>query len=683
MELKSGDFVRHPRAGTVRVADVGPDSVSLRQKNGTEMRISKAEANRQLRLIPSDGYYALIYQREPDADWLRENIEDVLSRLMRDRYSRSIDVEDIKRELSPALQKLQVNWTSWWKTSRKKLTSSMKFTVDPHKKTRFLLKGGQGPETSSGDIDTRLEGLKDARAILEVARNLDLYAESDKARGARVLSEKALTRLECADVQPLELPELFCAVCYAASFLEGPEASKLISRLPEIRFERMPVGSVTDGDMAFTLSLLSKTCPSRAHEAAKGLLGHTSSEVASKAYSVLNTETNREVLKKSILDWIANPDEARAPRIEIYIRRDLIKYLRKSDVRELYLILIERPRLWEAANVRQFLGSPETAKSVYSDARTDLRTKISILRSPALTPEVKLDLVESEASPEMLFHAMVSGLDPETESALAICLAGLLSNRESSSWEMLIHTLRADRHPLLFGAALDFVRRNLKESSSDSTLTTTQRLVQLYELALERYEESKDTLEGLLGDAGSRLLRLSSKGWGSQLFHIFELEIEKGKSTLTSENEKLKRETEALGTKLQETRAEAHRLRDLAEMLKSSAAVNKQELEVGIRMDAFRPVVSLLDDLERQISSSADPSTSRLASMLTSMLDRAGVRRVGITGETLNFDPELHELAEEARELSGTRKVQVMRSGFILETSRGPRIMRRALVKLQ
>jgi molecular chaperone GrpE (heat shock protein) len=178
-------------------------------------------------------------------------------------------------------------------------------------------------------------------------------------------------------------------------------------------------------------------------------------------------------------------------------------------------------------------------------------------------------------------------------------------------------------------------------------------------------------------------LQNSRASWISPLLQVFRSEVEESKKALVSENNKLREEGAQLANKLREAQSEAERLRGVAEMLKSSASVDKQELEAQIRIEAYRPMLLLLDDLERQLSPSADSCVGHLASMLASALERAGVQRVGVPGEVCGFDSHLHEFVEEPRELTDRPEVRVLRSGFVLETARGPRPIRRALVRLR
>lgn len=682
LELKSGDFLRHPRLGTVRVAEIGPDFISLRQKNGSAVRLSKAEADRQLRPVPLDGFYALVYQREPDAKWLRDNIEDVVYKLTRDRRSRSIDVEEIKRELSPTLDKQQHKWTSWWKAARKKLLSGTRFTSDPHRRSRLVLRSMETLKWSSEQIATRVRDMKDAREFLEMAKELDLYPASDRAQVAKRLADNTLARLRGVDVQSEEFPELFCAVCYAASFLEGSEVADLISRVPQTTLDRMCMPPGLEADLTFALSVHIKASSARWADLAKALLGHPSAEVAGKAFSALNAEANRNFLKKGLLSWITDPETAAVPRMELYLRKDFVKHLRQTDLNGLYSRLIDRPRLWEISSVRQFLNSPDIAKSVFNDERTDNAKKVAILFSNVVAPDIKLNLVNSEADPEVLLRVILSRLDPEAETAVAVCLIALVPAQESSSWEALLEVVRGGHHPRLFSGLTEYVKRSIKDASDHALLTLAKRGAQLYELAQEEYAESAEALAGALEEAGLRLFRLAGVPWASLLLRVFQSESEKSRSALTSENERLKRESADLSDKFQEALTEAGRLRDLAEMLKSSASVDKQELEAQIRIEAYRPVLLLVDDLERQATANSDLTIRHLISMLASALEHAGVRRVGTPGDVCGFDRDFHEFVEAPPQLEGTPDVRVLRSGFVLDTARGPRIIRRAAVRM-
>jgi molecular chaperone GrpE (heat shock protein) len=682
LEPKSGDFFRHPRLGTVRVGEIGSDFISLHQRNGSTVRLSNSEADKQLRPIPSDGFYALIYQREPDAEWLRDNIEDVVQRMLCDRRSLSIDAAEIKRELSPILSKQQRTWTSWWKVSRKKLVSGDRFKIDPQKRNRFLLRSAGILERSSDQIAARIRTVSDPRDLLQMAKELDLYPASERAQGAKRLADSILTGLRGVDAQSQEFPELLCALCYAASLLEGSEASDLISKVPQATFDQMSLPPGLDLDLTFALSVLSKVSWAKWTDFAKALLAHGSPEVAVKALSALNTEANRQFLKTTVLSWMSDAEAATPLRIELYLRKDLLRHMRQADLQRLYSKLIKQPRLWETPTVRQFLNSPDIALSVFSDAGTDDRERAAILCSRAVSPDVRVTLAKSAANPEALLIMMLGYLDSDVGATAAACLPGLIPFEEFSSWKALLEVVRRGHYPDLFSGLVEYLKRGINDSSGPDLLTLAKRAAQLYELAQAEYPESADGPVRSLEAAGRRLQN-SSAPWMSPLLQVFRSEIEESKRGLVSENDKLKEEGAQLAAKLKEVVSEADRLRALAEMLKSSASVDKQELEAQIRIEAYRPILLLLDDLERQLSASANSSTRHLISMLASALERAGVRRLGIPGEVCGFDPDFHEFVEEPRELTDSPKVQVLRSGFVLETHRGRRLIRRTVVRMQ
>jgi molecular chaperone GrpE (heat shock protein) len=646
------------------------------------MSLSKSEADKQLRPVPSDGFYALAFQRDPDPKWLRDNIEDVVERMMRDRRSRSIDLKEIKRELSPILSKEQRKWDPWWQATRKKLLSGNRFTTDPQRKSRFLLRATGTLEESGDQIVARVRSLSDPRGLLQVAKELNMYPSSERPKGAKHLADSILIRLEGLDVRSQEFPELFCALCYAASSLEASEATDLISRLPQTTFRQMSMPPDLDLELIFALAVLAKVSLSKARDFAKALLTHASVEVAGKAFSILNTEANRQFLKTTLLPWISDAEGATTPRIELYLRKDFLRHLRQADLQRLFSKLIDLPRLWETPAVREFLNSPNVAVTVFKDPGTDDRKRLAILCCSSVSPDVRMTLAKSAPNPATLLNVILSHLDPEIEAKTAACLAGLIPSEEFSSWKLFLEAIRRGHHPSLFNGLTEYLERGIDDSLDVGLLTLVKRAAELYELAQTEYPESSNGLARSLEVAGRRLQN-SSAPWISPLLQVFRSEVEESKRALVSENNKLKEEGAQLATRLKEALSEGERLRGVAEMLKSSASIDKRELEAQIRIEAYRPMLSLVDDLERQLSPSADSPVRHLVSMLASALERAGIRRVGTPGEVCGFDPDLHEFVEEPRELTDSPAVQVLRSGFVLETARGPRPIRRALVRLK
>ena len=682
MEAKTGDFFRHSRLGTVRVEEIGSDFVLVHQRNGNSMRLSHSEADRQMRPIPSEGFYALTYQRDPDADWLRENVEDVVERMMRDRRLRSIDLEDIKRELLPILSKQQRKWDSWWKAARKNLLSGSRFTTDPKRKTRFLVRSA-APQEPGDQLVARIRALSDPQDLLHMARELDVYPAPERSQAAKDLADNILTRLGGLDIQSHEFSELFCGLCYAASSMVVSKAADLMSRVTQTTFDRMSTPPGLDRDFVSALSALSRISFPKWTDFAKALLAHASTEVASKAFSALNTEANRQSLKTTLLSWVSDPKLATTPRIELYLRQDFVRHLRQEDLRRLYLRLIDQPPLWETPAVREFLNTAEIAGAVVKDPTTDLREKAAILCSQAVKPDMRLTLAKSVADPDALLTVILTQLDSELEHTATACLPGLIPSEEFSSWKALLQVIRMGHHPDLVGRIAESFKRAGDESSAPDLLTLAKRAAQLYELAQDEYPESAEVLARSLETLGRRLFESTSARWTSHLLQVFRSELEKGKRDLVSENSKLRQQGAELAAKLKENQIQTERLRDLAEMLKLSASFDKQEIEAQIRIEAYRPILLLLDDLERQASADGESPITHLISMLASTLERAGVRRVGVPGEVCRFDPDLHEFVQGPEKSSDNANVRVLRSGFVLDTARGPRLIRRAAVRTQ
>jgi len=249
LEANAGDFFRHSRLGTVRVEEIGSDFVLVRQKNGNAIRLSHSEAAEHMRPIPSDGFYAFSFQKSLDADWFRENVGDVVERMMRDRRSRSIDLEEIKRELSPILSKQQRNWASWWKSARKNLLSGSRLTTDPQRKNRFLMRA-TGPQEPIDQLLSRVRALRDSHDLLLAAKELDLYPAPERSKAAKELADDLTARLGGLDVQSHEFAELFCALCYAANSVEGSKAGDLITSLPQKTYALMSTPPALDRDLS-------------------------------------------------------------------------------------------------------------------------------------------------------------------------------------------------------------------------------------------------------------------------------------------------------------------------------------------------------------------------------------------------------------------------------------------------
>jgi len=682
LEANAGDFFRHSRLGTVRVEEIGSDFVLVRQKNGNAIRLSHSEAAEHMRPIPSDGFYAFSFQKSLDADWFRENVGDVVERMMRDRRSRSIDLEEIKRELSPILSKQQRNWASWWKSARKNLLSGSRLTTDPQRKNRFLMRA-TGPQEPIDQLLSRVRALRDSHDLLLAAKELDLYPAPERSKAAKELADDLTARLGGLDVQSHEFAELFCALCYAANSVEGSKAGDLITSLPQKTYALMSTPPALDRDFINALSTLTKFSFPKLTDFAMALLAHASVDVASRAFSALNTEANRQSLKTRLLSWVSSPELVSQPRIELFLRKDFLRHLRQADVVKLYLRLVDQPRLWEIPAVREFLNTAEIGAAAVEDQATDLRQQLAILCSKVVSPNIRLTLAESVAEPEALLDLILTQLDADLEPAASACLPGLIPSEECSSWEELLQVVRKGYYPHVLSSLAESFKLADGDPPAPDVLIQAKRAAQLYEVAQEEYPESAEVLARSLEVLGRRLFENSTTTWVVPLLQVFHSELEKSKAALVSENDRLRKQGTDLTEGLENNRCETERLRSLTEMLKSSASADKQELDAQIRIEAYRPILMLLDDLERQAMGNGESPIRHLISMLASTLERAGVLRVGAPGEVRRFDPDLHEFVQGTQELSGTGNVRVLRSGFLLETPRGPRIIRRAAVKPQ
>jgi molecular chaperone GrpE (heat shock protein) len=680
LNLKIGDFVKHSRLGIARVAEIGSDHLSIHPKGANTVRLGNAEALKELRLISPDGFYALIYNKEPDAKFLREKIEDVVVRIMRDRNTQTITLEDIKRELAPIVNRELKSWDSWWRGARKKLLAGSRVIADPQKKTRYLLRVSGTRERPLDQMLGHIQSVSGPSDLLAMAREIGAYPDSEKRLLGRGLAERILGGMGRFDTQSPEFSDLFCALLYALSSLEVSDATELVSRIPQLDDLALLTPGSLEGDLIAALAALMRISPTTGAELAKRLLSHPSMEVAAKSFTTLNTDANRQFLKSALLSWLQGSEANPKVRIELYIRSDFFKHLRQSDLHRLYLKLIEGSRFWEVPGVRQFLNSPDLSKLVFGGL--DDRGKVSLLSSRALSTGVKSVLIESASEPENLLKTALASADRESEAAAALCLSELVASERLDCWKELLELVTGGNCLELFRALVEYVRRGIEDSYVPVLLTFLRWEFQLLAVAQEHYPDSEKDLLHSIEKASRKCFTHSKSDSLSPLQQVFLSELGRAKSELTSESKRLEQEKGALSDKLRETERERARLQGLAEMLKSSAAVERQELEAQVRAESLRPLLGLLDDLERPDTSDAGLSAQQVRSMVEAVLNRSGVRKVGTPGEISLFDPELHQFVEEPGELKSNPNVRVLRSGFQFETGRGPRLVRRALVRL-
>src|SRR5205823_6674893 len=112
--IKVGDYVRHVRQGPGRVIEVLPNQILVRQRSGHVFRVNSGISEQELEWVPPDGFVAQLFHRDYTAELLRANIEDVLSRILRDKHRRSLSVTDVREILEPFLSRESKKWATWW-----------------------------------------------------------------------------------------------------------------------------------------------------------------------------------------------------------------------------------------------------------------------------------------------------------------------------------------------------------------------------------------------------------------------------------------------------------------------------------------------------------------------------------------------------------------------------------------
>ena len=89
LDIKQGDLVRHSRIGPAKVIEVSPDHITIAPRGREAQKLTLEEVEKQVLPVPSDGFCALLYHQEVKSDYLRDHIEDVVLRIMRDRRRQS------------------------------------------------------------------------------------------------------------------------------------------------------------------------------------------------------------------------------------------------------------------------------------------------------------------------------------------------------------------------------------------------------------------------------------------------------------------------------------------------------------------------------------------------------------------------------------------------------------------
>jgi molecular chaperone GrpE (heat shock protein) len=672
--LSVGAYVQHVRFGPARVVEVTSDSVVLARRGDEDLTVSVSDAERVLLPMPNDGFCALLWSRNLDSKFLGEHIEDIVLRLMRDRRRRSITLDEIKRALSPVLAKDGKGWESWWTIARRQLLAGHSISVDPKKKNVFAATDA-APNVVTEDWDAQVRDAKTPQRLLAVAKSLELAPDQVRSEKAWSIAKAGLAAFPSAPNQDRAFFELVCCFSYVLPFVTKTDAETIMATIDGRGLRDVSVPADLDEELSTALTRLSR-CTSFP-DLALALLKHPSPQVQTRAFGALNTERHRVVLKKALLDWIRNPDDRDLPKPSLYLREDLLQYLRSEDRFHLFRNLLERPAIVDSPAVREFLES--SVGAVFSSREVDESLRISILRSQLLSDKVKRDAIRHHPRPEDLVVSLIAQFDPEMKRPLAWTISDYEGALPMEMWPRILDIIKITGDPDLFEATAKHSSHWLGVASGPEALAAASWVCALLNLCDEFQPDCQHVLESALEQFGRKLSKVGSSNVPEPLIRGTRGVVETTQREVRRDVEMLAKENESLRLESMAAKQEAQRLTDLLETLKSSAAFDRHEVEANSRTDAVRPFLLLLDDLERQLNTGGTPAGS-IVGQVENAIKSAGLSRIGASGETVAFDASLHEFLEEPGSVPSVASVRVVRAGYLL-VGQTPRVVRRALVR--
>src|SRR4029077_3152827 len=369
-------------------------------------------------------------------------------------------------------------------------------------------------------------------------------------------------------------------------------------------------------------------------------------EIAAKAFTILNSEKNRALLKQSFFEWLGHPSIPSSPNFELFLKREFLKHVRKEDVRRTYekLLPLSSPTL----AVKKFLNEPQIAQFVFSGHGEGRSFEKKVLAAKSVTAEAKQHIVDSTDQPDLLFAQLLDDFSVNSEDALVRCLSRIKIRNGIDCWSDLISILERGQTPNLIRQLVIKIREEMESNPSATPFRLVEYANDLYRVSQNQYPEIVSTLNSVGSTIVSNALKGSNQGTHEFLGRAIKKQIDEATSVLVAERDKFHAACAALKSQTEVAEREVTRLKNLVDMLKSSVSQAKEDVELNVSAEVVRPFILLLDDFERQANGDRQPSFEGLLGQLRNAIDRAGVERMGTSGSCESFDPSRHELLEES-----------------------------------
>jgi molecular chaperone GrpE (heat shock protein) len=663
-----GDYVRHSRQGPGRVVEVLPDQILVRQRSGNMLRVNLGIAQHELELCPPDGFVAQLVHRDYSVEALQTHIEDVLCRILRDKRRRSISIAELKDTIMPFLDREGRKWDSWWKSARKHLHSK---TISINTKRKLIERINHNEPVS---VVYEIAGPAE---LLSAVRELRSQESRDRVmQEARVATGRALelSKMEIGDER--QRAELVLASCYLYELTKSEQADHLRLWLSKQDLAHLSIYRDLDGDVVVCLPMFAKAVPGQSATILK-LLSHPTETVVQKAFSTLNVERHRSVLRDSFFRWLKDQGSSPLAGLDLYLQPEFLRHIRRDDIVALYekILGFASPSM----AVRQFLGREDVVSALLASSPLNQGLLAKALKSEVVSAEAKGRIARESTERAGVLEQLVSDGGTSDASAVLSYLPNISAVELISKWSSLFAFLRQSGSESTVSALGMRLAELLDSSSPELQHHLLAVGSDVWNLAAERGQDLpflRRSVQRLIGQLSSTEVQEPRSLIGIVTAATVRERLLSMQDLIGSS----KKENTRLTDDLSKAEGEVSRLQKLVEMLKSSGSSESEELKIIGKREVLAPILMLCDDLERRMTGRDPDKLAALFADLQSALARAGVRRIGNAGETTEFNPATHEITEGGVESGAT--VSIIRPGYTIDSLSSPVLLRRALVKL-
>lgn len=177
---------------------------------------------------------------------------------MRDHRAVSISVKDLKNELTPILTRDGLEWSTWWKSTRKNLSSAKRIVTHLGKKGVYPLQLDQTANAPDAWLE-RIQKANHSQALLLLTDELDLVANSeDKEKIRGWLIDKTVAQRVASEPQARLYTECVLALCRLIDAPANADRERVAAGLENVDFAGISLSREFDHNLQFALGILDK-----------------------------------------------------------------------------------------------------------------------------------------------------------------------------------------------------------------------------------------------------------------------------------------------------------------------------------------------------------------------------------------------------------------------------------------